>query len=220
MSDGTTVSSSYLEAANRVNSNKGPEARSDTLTIYPDSVGTGTDKLYATVQAAYDKLITVFGTPSASFRPILIIAPGDYGTETLTRSNQYIIVEYTDKNTTFGITDGLYTVTADDSQTVLNMIQSGMDEVIVDGVTNDANDFIVLPTPIQGKDITIYAEASSNFEIRTLSASGVTINGVDSDGTQEYLATDTDVIKMFCSVDGYIGHSEAADGTRTDVTPD
>lgn len=91
-------------------------------------------------------------------------------------------------------------ITADDSASDLNTIQAGKTAVTVAGVTNDANDFIVLPSlsSVQvGHTITIYAGAGSNFELRTPASSNEKINDVDSDGTQEYLVTDTHTVRIW-----------------------
>lgn len=68
---------------------------------------------------------------------------------------------------------------------------------VVGAVTNDANDWINLP-PIAdvliGHEIIVLAQAGGNFEMRTPASSNTKINNVDSDGTQEYLCTDTDTI--------------------------
>jgi hypothetical protein len=47
----------------------------------------------------------------------------------------------------------------------------------------DANDIITLPAPVAGHKITVFA--SEAVEVRTVAASSQTINGVDSDGTNE-----------------------------------
>lgn len=95
------------------------------------------------------------------------------------------------------LTLGCQTVTADDSESSLNAVEVGRTSVLVSGVTNDANDFVVLPAiasvPV-GHTIRIVANATSNFELRTPAASGTKINDVDSDGTQEYLVTDTHTV--------------------------
>lgn len=78
-----------------------------------------------------------------------------------------------------------------------NSIAVGATGVEVTAVTVDANDFIVLPAiaavPI-GYTIRISANAGSNFEMRTPASSNTKINDVDSDGTQEYLVTDTHLV--------------------------
>lgn len=118
------------------------------------------------------------------------------------------------------------TVTADDSESTLNTIQTSEVQVEVDGTTNDANDFIVLPSLANvnvGHTITIACNAGSNFEMRTPASSGEKINNVDSDGTQEYLCTDTDVVvcRKISDTDGWTAQSFQVDGSvRTAVTPD
>lgn len=79
----------------------------------------------------------------------------------------------------------------------INTISSLTKSVVVTGVVNDANDWITLPNiasvPI-GHTITIVANAGANFELRTPTSSNEKINDVDSDGTQEYLVTDTHTV--------------------------
>jgi len=98
--------------------------------------------------------------------------------------------------------------------------------VEVDGVTNDANDWIVLPAladvPV-GHQIRIACNAGSNFEVRTPASSGEKINNVDSDGTQELLATDTTVIVLtkVSTSDGWSAvEYPLAGGVSAAVTPD
>jgi hypothetical protein len=90
-------------------------------------------------------------------------------------------------------------ITADDSDSTLNSIPAGTKSVIVVGVTNDANDYIVLP-PVKnvqiGHEITIVGAAGANFEIRTPATSAEEINSEDCDGTKEYLFTDTQIVKV------------------------
>lgn len=118
------------------------------------------------------------------------------------------------------------TVTADDSESSLNVIQAGKDKVYVDGVTNDANDFIVLPSLADvpdGHTITIVGQAGANFEVRTPAASAEEINSEDCDGTKEYLFTDTQIHK-FIKIDntiGWMAHGFTAIGAVvTAVVPD
>ena len=62
--------------------------------------------------------------------------------------------------------------------------------VTVSAVTTDANDWIVLPTGVTaGHTVTGYSVVG--HEIRTEASSGVKINDVDSDGTQEAAITAT-----------------------------
>lgn len=89
------------------------------------------------------------------------------------------------------------TLTAAATESATNSISVGQPAVEVTAVTNDANDFIVLPAiasvPI-GYRIAIAANAGGNFELRTPASSNTKINNIDSDGTQEYLVTDTDIV--------------------------
>ena len=81
-------------------------------------------------------------------------------------------------------------LTADDSQSGLNSIDFARKSVIVSGVTNDANDFIVLPKlsdVMSGHEITILCKAGANFEMRTPASSNEKINGQDSDGTKVFV---------------------------------
>lgn len=93
-------------------------------------------------------------------------------------------------------------------------------------VVNDANDFIVLPNLAQcpdGHEITIVASASSNFELRTPSASAEEINSEDCDGTKELLMTDTQITKVIKinNTVGWMAHSYTAIGAvATAVVPD
>lgn len=78
-----------------------------------------------------------------------------------------------------------------------NTIPANCKSVDVTGVTTNANDYIILPalsTVPNGHQLVILCNASSNFELRTPASSNEKINNVDSDGTNEYLCTDTDVI--------------------------
>ena len=118
------------------------------------------------------------------------------------------------------------TITADDSVSTLNTIKAGKDKVYVDGVTEDANDFIVLPSLADvpnGFEITVVGMAGANFEVRTPATSGEEINSEDCDGTKEYLFTDTQIHK-FVKIDntiGWMGHGYTAIGAvATAVVPD
>lgn len=117
-------------------------------------------------------------------------------------------------------------ITADDSASSLNTIQAGKDKVVVAGVTNDANDFIVLPSLASvpnGHEITILCSAGANFEMRTPAASAEEINSEDCDGTKEYLCTDTEVLKVvkINNTIGWMAHGYSAIGAVvTAVVPD
>lgn len=118
------------------------------------------------------------------------------------------------------------TVSADDSESALNTVLPGVEVVIVEGVTNGANDFIVLPSLAahrSGKPITVIGSAGSNFEVRTPATSAEEINSEDCDGTKEYLFTDTQIhefVKINDTI-GWMGHGYSAIGAVvTAVVPD
>lgn len=98
--------------------------------------------------------------------------------------------------------------------------------VEVQGVANDANDFIVLPSLASvpnGHRITVIGSAGANFEVRTPASSAEEINSEDCDGTKEYLFTDTQ-IHYFTKIDntiGWMGNGYSAIGAVvTAVVPD
>jgi len=97
---------------------------------------------------------------------------------------------------------------------------------IVGAVTNDANDWILLPALADvaiGHEIKIFCNAGGNFELRTPAASGEKINTVDSDGTQEYLCVDTEVVVVVkvSTADGWSAQDiPAAGGIGAATTPD
>lgn len=126
-------------------------------------------------------------------------------------------------NGTFSVS--ALTLTADDSASATNSIIADAVSINISGVTNDANDFVVLPAIADveiGHTIYIACNASSNFELRTPAASTTTINGVNSDGTQEYLCTDTDLIRVTkVTATGWVAQSITSLGAvRTAVVPD
>lgn len=90
-------------------------------------------------------------------------------------------------------------ITPNSSEVAGNMILPGVTNVDVGAVTTNADDFFVLPAiagvPI-GHTINIAINAGGNCEMRTPASSNTKINDVDSDGTQEYLCTDTHLIKV------------------------
>lgn len=123
-----------------------------------------------------------------------------------------------------GVAFTAQSVTADDAPSSLNSIEAHRRSVKVTGVTNDANDFVVLP-PIAsvqaGHEINILCNAGSNFELRTPASSNTKINNVDSDGTQEYLCTDTDMVRVISNGTGWLAQSITVLGAvRTAVIPD
>lgn len=105
------------------------------------------------------------------------------------------------------------------------VVPAGAKVVEVSTVVNDANDWIVLP-PIAdvplGHTIVILCNAGTNFEMRTPASSNTKINDVDSDGTQEYLCTDTDIIYVTKrTTTGWTAWSQTKLGAvRTAVVPD
>lgn len=108
----------------------------------------------------------------------------------------------------------------------INTIPAGTRSVRVSGVVNDANDWITLPglASVQdGHEITILCKAGANFEMRTPTSSNEKINGQDSDGTKEYLCTDTEVVKVIkiSNTVGWMAHGYSAIGAVvTAVVPD
>lgn len=96
-----------------------------------------------------------------------------------------------------GLTLETIRLTAAAANSATNSVPPSVRSVAVTGVTTDANDWITLPAvadvPI-GHQIVIACNAGSNFELRTPATSNTKINDVDSDGTQEYLCTDTDTV--------------------------
>ena len=117
-------------------------------------------------------------------------------------------------------------LTADDSESSLNRIEAGRVAVAVTGVTNDANDFVVLPSlasvPV-GHQIRLACNAGSNFELRTPATSGEKINTVDSDGSQEYLCVDAELVVLtkVSDTDGWSAFDiPALGGVGTATVPD
>ena len=106
------------------------------------------------------------------------------------------------------------------------VISPGVKSVVVNAVTNDANDWIVLPSLADvrdGHEITILCSAGGNFEMRTPATSAEEINSEDCDGTKEYLMTDTEVVKVVKINDtiGWMAHGYSALGAVvTAVVPD
>lgn len=118
-------------------------------------------------------------------------------------------------------------ITADDAAVSgLNTIGATVKTVEVTGVTNDADDFVVLPAAADvpnGHEITILANAGSNFEVRTPADSDTLINNVNSDGTNEYLITDGQVHRFVkvSNTQGWIAYGFTNLGAvATAVVPD
>lgn len=92
-----------------------------------------------------------------------------------------------------------YRLRAAAANSTINTIPAGVKMVDVQGVVNDANDWVTLPNLANvenGFEITILCNAGANFELRTPTSSNEKINNVDSDGSQEYLCTDTQYVKV------------------------
>lgn len=121
--------------------------------------------------------------------------------------------------------DYTFTATAAADESAGSLIPTGARQVAVTAVANDANDWVRLPAIAEvniGDQIVIACNASSNFELRTVASSNTTINGQDSDGTKEYLCTDTDVVIVTkATATGWIAQSLTSLGAvRTAVVPD
>jgi hypothetical protein len=118
------------------------------------------------------------------------------------------------------------TVLANSAQGAGNSIPPLTKSVIVAGVVNDANDFVVLPSLSScpdGHTITVLCSAAGNFEMRTPASSGEKINAQDSDGTKEYLCTDTEVVRVvkINNTVGWMAYGYSAIGAAvTAVVPD
>lgn len=120
-------------------------------------------------------------------------------------------------------------IVADDATPAVlgqNVIPPRVKVVEVTGVTNDANDWIVLPSladvPI-GHEIMVIGSAGANFEVRTPASSAEEINSEDCDGTKEYLFTDTQIhyFKKIDNTIGWMAHGFTAIGAvATAVIPD
>lgn len=128
------------------------------------------------------------------------------------------------------IVDGLginpYYIQADDSVSSTNNIPWNRQVVIVSAVTNDANDFIVLPATgdiPNGHSITVYNAATSDCEVRTPASSNTKINNVDCDGSNEYFLTSGLVTKFVkvSNTQGWVAFALTKLGAQvTAVVPD
>lgn len=117
-------------------------------------------------------------------------------------------------------------VTPDDSDGTINTVPAGAKSVFVVAVTNDADDYILLPLlkdVQEGHEINIQCGAGTDFEMRCPDNSAEKINNVDcGDGAVEYLCTDGEVLRVI-KIDntiGWMAHAYDADGNVvTAVTP-
>jgi len=136
-------------------------------------------------------------------------------------------------NTDSPVLDGIWfrpaLVKPDDATPVtigINSIPAGAKVAVVSAVTNNANDWITLPAVAEvpnGHEIIILCSAGGNFELRTPASSDTKINDVDSDGTQEYLCTDKDIVRVVkvSNTQGWIAQSlDYLGAVRTAVVPD
>ena len=128
-----------------------------------------------------------------------------------------------------GFTLKVHTVVPDDATPAVagqNVIPATARVVTVSAVTNDANDWIILPSLASvaiGHKITIFCSAGGNFELRTPASSAEEINSEDCDGTKEYLCTDTEILEVtkINNTIGWEAHSFSAIGAKTTaVVPD
>ena len=113
-----------------------------------------------------------------------------------------------------------------DASSTGNSIPPTAKSISVESVETDANDWITLPSLADvpnGHEFIILARAGANFEMRTPALSGEKINDIDSDGTQEYLVTDTDtvIVRKVNNTAGWVAQSITKLGAvRTAVIPD
>lgn len=103
------------------------------------------------------------------------------------------------------------------NNTSSGQINALITSVTVGAVTNDANDWIILPalsSVPNGHRITILCSAGTNFELRTPTVSAEEINSEDCDGTKEYLCTDTEIVEVIKINDtiGWMAHGYSAIG--------
>lgn len=125
-----------------------------------------------------------------------------------------------------GYTVAAVQVTPNTASQAGSIIPIGATQVDVQAVSVNSDDWIVLPVianlPI-GHQIRIINNAGTNFELRTVAASNVKINTVDSDGTQEYLCVDTEIVVIIkvTDADGWVAYDiPAAGGIGGATTPD
>ncbi len=113
-----------------------------------------------------------------------------------------------------------------DSSSTGNSVPPTAKVAVVGSVETNADDWITLPaladTP-NGHEILVLCSAGSDFEMRTPTSSNEKINNVDADGTNEYLCSDTDVIRVIkvSNTAGWVAQSLTNLGAvRTAVIPD
>lgn len=96
------------------------------------------------------------------------------------------------------------TLVADDAQGRINTIPNGVERVVISGVTNDGNDWVVLPkTPVLMQSIRGWTVAA--HELRTPASSNTKINGQDGDGTKQAAIPATTLWKAtYVGADGWV----------------
>lgn len=105
-------------------------------------------------------------------------------------------------------------------------INASANVVAVGAVTNDANDWILLPAigdVAIGHTIKIVCNAGGNFEMRTPVGSSTKINTVDCDVDQEYLCVDAEtvVVSKVSDTDGWAAYDiPALGGVGAATVPD
>ncbi len=143
-------------------------------------------------------------------------------TDDATGSTRRVVASNIKKN----LIETAQSVTPNTDDLTGSTIVASANAVDVGAVTTDANDWVRLPslsTVEVGHTILIACNAGTNFELRTPSASSEKINNVNSDGTAEYLCTDTDTVRIWklSDTDGWIAQSITNLGAvRTAVVPD
>jgi hypothetical protein len=143
--------------------------------------------------------------------------------EAATADNDVIeVLRYADVGASFGT----QSVTADDSDSALNQILPGINSVVVAGVTNNTDDYIVLPALADvpnGFQITVINSSGGACEVRTPATSDEEINSENCDGTKEYLLASTQIhyfTKISTAV-GWMGNGYTAIGAVvTAIVPD
>ncbi len=112
-----------------------------------------------------------------------------------------------------------------DSTSVGNSLPATAKVGYCGAVTTNSSDFVVLPSLADvpnGHEIIIIAQATSNFGLRTPATSNEKINNIDSDGSNTYLVSDTDIVRVIKvnNTAGWIGQSFTNLGAvRTAVIP-
>ena len=180
----------------------------------------GTSKMVA--NGAITEGATVYAAAAGKVSASGTIVVGQAMHATTADNDVVEVLRYADAGPTFSS----QTIDADDSESALNTILPGSTAVYVDDQTNDANDFIVLPSLASvpnGWTITVVGQAGGNFEVRTPALSNEEINSEDCDGTKEYLFVDT-TIHRFTKINntiGWMGQGYTAIGAVvTAVVPD